>query len=74
MRGFRFLSAWLAFGIPSSIITICIGCLFHVSAVTIAVLVAAVEAMTVLSGVFCVAAKNADMRMRAMFEFEKKER
>lgn len=31
-------------------------------------LVVAIEAMTVLSGVFCVAAKNADIRMRYMFE------
>lgn len=36
-------------------------------------LVVAIEAMTVLSGVFCVAAKNADIRMRYMFEgYEKK--
>lgn len=54
MRGFSFLITWLVFGIPSS-------------AITIAALVVAIEAMTVLSGVFCVAAKNADIRMRDMF-------
>lgn len=71
MRGFGFLISWLAFGTPSSAIGI--GCLFHLSAITIAVLVVAIEAITVLSGVFCVAAKNADIRMSAMFEgYEKK--
>ena len=42
------------------------------SAITIAALVVAIEAMTVLSGVFCVAAKNADIRMRYMFEGQEK--
>lgn len=65
MRGFGFLISWLAFGTPSSAIAIGIGCLFHLSAITIAVLVVAIEAITVLSGVFCVAAKNADIRMSA---------
>lgn len=68
MRGFGFLISWLAFGTPSSAIAIGIGCLFHLSAITITVLVVAIEAITVLSGVFCVAAKNADIRMSAMFE------
>ena len=68
MRGFGFLIAWLAFGIPSSAIAVGIGCLLRLSAITIAALVVAIEAMTVLSGVFCAAAKDADIRMRAMFE------
>ena len=61
MRGFSFLITWLVFGIPSSAIAVGIGCFLHLSAITI-------EAITVLSGVFCVAAKNADIRMSAMFE------
>lgn len=52
MRGF-------SFGIPSSAIAVGIGCFLHLSAITIAALIVAIEAMTVLSGVFCVAAKNA---------------
>lgn len=60
MRGFSFLITWLVFGIPSSAIAVGIGCFLHLSAITIAALVVAIEAMTVLSGVFCVAAKNAD--------------
>lgn len=68
MRGFRFLITWLVFGIPSSAIAVGIGCFLHLSAITIAALIVAIEAMTVLSGVFCVAAKNADIRMRYMFE------
>lgn len=68
MRGFSFLITWLVFGIPSSAIAVAvavgIGCFLHLSAITIAALVVAIEAMTVLSGVFCVAAKNADIRMR----------
>lgn len=66
MRGFSFLITWLVFGIPSS--AIAVGCFLHLSAITIAALIVAIEAMTVLSGVFCVAAKNADIRMRYMFE------
>lgn len=58
MRGFSFLITWLVFGIPSSAIAVGIGCFLHLSAITIAVLVVAIEAITVLSGVFCVAAKN----------------
>ena len=50
---------WLDFGIPSSAIAVGIGGVLHLSAITIAVLVVAIEAITVLSGVFCVAAKNA---------------
>lgn len=57
MRGFSFLITWLVFGIPSSAIAVGIGCFLHLSAITIAAL-----------GVFCVAAKNADIRMRYMFE------
>lgn len=73
MRGFSFLITWLVFGIPSSAIAVGIGCFLHLSAITIAALIVAIEAMTVLSGVFCVAAKNADIRMSAMFEgWEKK--
>lgn len=70
MRGFSFLITWLVFGIPSSAIAVAvgIGCFLHLSAITIAALIVAIEAMTVLSGVFCVAAKNADIRMRYMFE------
>lgn len=68
MRGFSFLITWLVFGIPSSAIAVGIGCFLHLTAITIAALVVAIEAMTVLSGVFCVAAKNADIRMSAMFE------
>lgn len=59
MRGFSFLITWLDFGIPSSAIAVGIGGVLHLSAITIAVLVVAIEAITVLSGVFCVAAKNA---------------
>lgn len=62
MRGFSFLITWLVFGIPSSAIAVGIGCFLHLSAITIAALIVAIEAMTVLSGVFCVAAKNADIR------------
>ena len=63
MRGFSFLITWLDLGIPSSAIAVGIGCFLHLSAITITVLVVAIEAITVLSGVFCVAAKNADIRM-----------
>lgn len=74
MRGFSFLITWLVFGIPSSAIAVGIGCFLHLSAITIAALVVAIEAMTVLSGVFCVAAKNADIRMRLHVRGLRKER
>lgn len=51
MRGFSFLITWLVFGIPSSAIAVGIGCFLHLSAITIAVLVVAIEAITVLSPV-----------------------
>ena len=47
MRGFSFLITWLVFGIPSSAIAVGIGCFLHLSAITIAALVVAIEAMTV---------------------------
>ena len=45
MRGFSFLITWLVFGIPSSAIAVGIGCFLHLSAITIAVLVVAIEAI-----------------------------
>lgn len=46
MRGFSFLITWLVFGIPSSAIAVGIGCFLHLSAITIAVLVVAIEAIS----------------------------
>ena len=53
---------------PSVTLTFGAGRLFNWSTLTVTVLVAVIEAVTVMSGVFCVAAKQADARMRCYFE------
>ena len=68
MHDWRFLLTWLAFGMPSVTLAFGAGRLFNWSTLTVTVLVAEIEAVTVMSGVFCVAAKQADARMRCYFE------
>ncbi len=68
MHGWRFLLTWLAIGMPSAMLAFGAGCLLHWSTLTVAILVAVIEAVTVMSGVFCVAARQADERMRCYFE------
>lgn len=76
MYGLRFLAAWLSFGAPSSLIACAIGYLLGWNAITVALLVALIELLVVMSGVFCVAAKQADERMGMFFplDVDEKER
>ena len=50
MHGWRFLLTWLAIGIPSVMLAVGAGCLFHWSTLTVTVLVAVIESVTVMSG------------------------
>ena len=64
MHGMKFLAAWLLFGVPSSLIACAVGNLIGWNAVTVALLVVLIELSVVMSGVFCVAAKQADERIK----------
>lgn len=64
MHGMKFLAAWLLFGVPSSLIACAVGNLIGWNAVTVALLVVLIELSVVMSGVFCVAAKQADERCK----------
>lgn len=64
MHGMKFLAAWLLFGVPSGLIACAVGNLIGWNAVTVALLVVLIELSVVMSGVFCVAAKQADERSK----------
>lgn len=68
MRGLKFLSVWLVFGIPSAVLAATACKLLDRSVTAMVVAVALVEAVTVMSGVLCTAAKQADKRMHSVFE------
>lgn len=68
MRGLKFLSVWLIFGTPSAVLAAAACKLLDRSAFTMAAAVALVEVVSVMSGVLCTAAKQADKRMHSVFE------
>lgn len=68
MRGLKFLSVWLVFGIPGAVLAVAACKLLDRSVTAMVVAVALVEAVTVMSGVLCTAAKQADERMRSVSE------
>ena len=68
MRGLKFLSVWLVFGIPSAVLAAAACKLLDCSVFTVAAAVALVEVLTVMSGVLCTAAKQADKRMHSLSE------
>lgn len=69
----RFLSSWLCFGIPSSMLAVLLGKVIGWSTAATVAVVAVIELLTVMFGIFCKAAKSADEQMHLlhMLEFEK---